>query len=171
MKKRLLGTLMTIAMLTTSLMGCSTGNTTSENSRAHGTENMKGKIEVDFWYSGGKTAVKVVQDIVDDYNKSQDKYFVKTVTQADYSETYEKLQAAIAGNVAPDVALIEKDAARGLSDKKLVEDLSDRIKKDENFNNDDYVSTFLNRQRMIKVKYMVFRHMEQPKYFIITKSI
>lgn len=43
MKKRLLGTLMTIAMLTTSLMGCSTGNTTSENSQAHGTENMKGK--------------------------------------------------------------------------------------------------------------------------------
>lgn len=39
---------MTIAMLTTSLMGCSTGNTTSENSQAHGTENMKGKIEVDF---------------------------------------------------------------------------------------------------------------------------
>ncbi len=67
--------------------------------------------------------------------------------------------------------MIEKDAARVLSDKKLVEDLSDRIKKDENFNNDDYVSTFLNRQRMIKVKYMVFRHMEQPKYFIITKSI
>ena len=58
MKKRLLGTLMTIAMLTTSLMGCSTGNTTSENSQAHGTENMKGKIEVDFWYSGGKTAVR-----------------------------------------------------------------------------------------------------------------
>ena len=51
MKKRLLGTLMTIAMLTTSLMGCSTGNTTSENSQAHGTENMKGKTEVDFWYS------------------------------------------------------------------------------------------------------------------------
>ena len=80
MKKRLLGTLMTIAMLTTSLMGCSAGNTTSDNSQAHGTENMKGKTEVDFWYSGGKTAVKVVQDIVDDYNKSQDKYFVKTVT-------------------------------------------------------------------------------------------
>ena len=152
MKKRLLGTLMTIAMLTTSLMGCSTGNTTSENSQAHGTENMKGKTEVDFWYSGGKTAVKVVQDIVDDYNKSQDKYFVKTVTQADYSETYEKLQAAIAGNVAPDVALIEKDAARGLSDKKLVEDLSDRIKKDENFNNDDYVSTFFEQAKDDKGK-------------------
>ena len=48
MKKRLLGTLMTIAMLTTSLMGCSAGNTTSDNSQAHGTENMKGKTEVDF---------------------------------------------------------------------------------------------------------------------------
>lgn len=142
MKKRLLGTLMTIAMLTTSLMGCSAGNTTSDNSQAHGTENMKGKTEVDFWYSGGKTAVKVVQDIVDDYNKSQDKYFVKTVTQADYSETYEKLQAAIAGNVAPDVVLLESDSARGLSDKNLVVDLSEKMKKDNDFNEDDYVSTF-----------------------------
>lgn len=142
MKKRLLGTLMTIAMLTTSLMGCSAGNTTSENSQAHGTENMKGKTEVDFWYSGGKTAVKVVQDIVDDYNKSQDTYFVKTVTQADYSETYEKLQAAIAGNVAPDVVLLESDSARGLSDKNLVVDLSEKMKKDNDFNEDDYVSTF-----------------------------
>lgn len=96
---------------------------------------------------------------------------MKTVTQADYSETYEKLQAAIAGNVAPDVALIEKDAARGLSDKKLVEDLSDRIKKMRILIMTIMFQLFLNRQRMIKVKYMVFRHMEQPKYFIITKSI
>lgn len=133
---------MTITMLTTSFTGCGTDNIASGINQTQKDEDMKGKTEVDFWYSGGKTAVKVVQDIVDDYNKSQDTYFVKTVTQADYSETYEKLQAAIAGNVAPDVALIEKDAARGLSDKNLVVDLSEKIKKDNDFNEDDYVSTF-----------------------------
>ena len=142
MNKKFMGILMTITMLTTSFTGCGTDNIASGIDQTQKDEDMKGKTEVDFWYSGGKTAVKVVQGIVDDYNKSQDTYFVKTVTQADYSETYEKLQAAIAGNVAPDVALIEKDAARGLSDKNLVVDLSEKMKKDNDFNEDDYVSTF-----------------------------
>lgn len=142
MNKKFMCILMTITMLTTSFTGCGTDNIASGINQTQKDEDMKGKTEVDFWYSGGKTAVKVVQGIVDDYNKSQDTYFVKTVTQADYSETYEKLQAAIAGNVAPDVALIEKDAARGLSDKNLVVDLSEKMKKDNDFNEDDYVSTF-----------------------------
>lgn len=142
MNKKFMCILMTIIMLTTSFTGCGTDNIASGINQTQKDEDMKGKTEVDFWYSGGKTAVKVVQGIVDDYNKSQDTYFVKTVTQADYSETYEKLQAAIAGNVAPDVALIEKDAARGLSDKNLVVDLSEKMKKDNDFNEDDYVSTF-----------------------------
>lgn len=142
MNKKFIGILMTTAMLTTSFTGCGTDNIASGINQTQKDEDMKGKTEVDFWYSGGKTAVKVVQDIVDDYNKSQDTYFVKTVTQADYSETYEKLQAAIAGNVAPDVVLLESDSARGLSDKNLVIDLSEKMKKDNDFNEDDYVSTF-----------------------------
>lgn len=142
MNKKFIGILMTTAMLTTCFTGCGTDNIASGINQTQKDEDMKGKTEVDFWYSGGKTAVKVVQDIVDDYNKSQDTYFVKTVTQADYSETYEKLQAAIAGNVAPDVVLLESDSARGLSDKNLVVDLSEKMKKDNDFNEDDYVSTF-----------------------------
>ena len=142
MNKKFIGILMTTAMLTTSFTGCGTDNIASGINQTQKDDDMKGKTEVDFWYSGGKTAVKVVQDIVDDYNESQDTYFVKTVTQADYSETYEKLQAAIAGNVAPDVVLLESDSARGLSDKNLVVDLSEKMKKDNDFNEDDYVSTF-----------------------------
>lgn len=152
MNKKFMGILMTITMLTTSFTGCGTDNIASGIDQTQKDEDMKGKTEVDFWYSGGKTAVKVVQGIVDDYNKSQDTYFVKTVTQADYSETYEKLQAAIAGNVAPDVALIEKDAARGLSDKNLVVDLSEKMKKDNDFNEDDYVSTFFEQVKDDKGK-------------------
>lgn len=142
MNKKFIGILMTTAMLTTSFTGCGTDNIASGINQTQKDDDMKGKTEVDFWYSGGKTAVKVVQDIVDDYNESQNTYFVKTVTQADYSETYEKLQAAIAGNVAPDVVLLESDSARGLSDKNLVVDLSEKMKKDNDFNEDDYVSTF-----------------------------
>ena len=67
------------------------------------------EIQLDLWYSGGKTAVNVFQDIVDAFNESQDKYEVKTTTQADYTETYEKLQAGIAGKKAPDMALLDTD--------------------------------------------------------------
>lgn len=76
-----------------------------------------GKIEVEFWFAGGKTAVNVWKDIIKDYNKSQDKYEIKAVTQADYGETYTKLQAAIAGNKAPDLVLLDTAPSRNL-DKK-----------------------------------------------------
>ncbi|MDY4810032.1 MAG: extracellular solute-binding protein, partial [Bulleidia sp.] len=97
---------------------------------------------VEFWYAGGKTAVGVIQDIVDKYNASQDVYEVKTVTQADYSETYQKVQAAIAGNAAPDLVLLDPSAARVLSEKSILTDLNPYTQKDETFNADDLITAF-----------------------------
>ncbi len=118
------------------LTGC--GSTSSEP-----TKNEDGLIEIDFWYSGGKTAVNVVQEIVDDFNASQSTYKINTVTQADYGETYEKLQASIAGNNQPDIALLNTDAARNLNDKGLLEDMSTMISEDEDFNEEDYLDVFM----------------------------
>lgn len=52
-----------------------------------------GKVQVRFWYSGGKTAAGVMEDIIEDFNLSQSEYTVIGVQQADYDETYTKLQA------------------------------------------------------------------------------
>ncbi|MCR4845186.1 MAG: ABC transporter substrate-binding protein [Eubacterium sp.] len=118
---------------------------TEQQSTSATKTDAEGKVEVEFWYAGGKTAVGVIQNIVDDYNASQDTYFVKTVTMGDYDETYQKLQAGIAGNVAPDVALIEVDAARNLADKNLLTDLSTYINDDADFAKDDYLSVFFDQ--------------------------
>ena len=80
---------------------------------------------------GEKQQVNVFQDIVDAFNESQDKYEVKTTTQADYTETYEKLQAGIAGKKAPDMALLDTDKSRNLSEKNLVADINEYVEKDE----------------------------------------
>lgn len=151
------------AMLATAITGCgnstlksnangatqadsaSTSSGTTKDTSSSKNSDSKDKTEINFWYSGGKTAVNVVQDIIDSYNASQDKYTVKAVTQADYDETYQKLQAAIAGNVAPDVVLLNATAARSLSDKKLVSDLSSMIKADSDFKKDNYLSVFYNQ--------------------------
>lgn len=111
MKKRLLAALLGMTMVAGLLTGC------GSNGSKEATKTADGKIQIDFWYSGGKTAVNVFQDIVDDFNASQDKYEIVTTTQADYTETYEKLQAGIAGNNAPDMALLDVDKSRNLSEK------------------------------------------------------
>ena len=94
-------------------------------------------VDVEFWYSGGKTAVGVVQEIVDSFNASQSKYHVSTVTQADYDETYQKLQAGIAGNAAPDLVLLNVEAARNLDSKSLLADLQPMIDADSEFQKDN----------------------------------
>lgn len=143
MKKRIVAAFLTMAMAVGMLTGCGTGNNGSASGAA--TTTADGKIQIDFWYSGGKTAVNVFQEIVDEFNASQDKYEIKTTTQADYTETYEKLQAGIAGNKAPDMALLDVDKSRNLSEKNLVADLSEFIDKDSDFQKDDYLSVFFDQ--------------------------
>ena len=137
MNKKLISAAMAGLLMMT---GCSGTNATSKSASQSGE-----KTTVEFWYAGGKTAVGVIQDIVDKYNESQDKYEVKTVTQADYDETYQKLQAAIAGNSAPDLVLLNPNSARTLDEKNLLADLNAYTEKDETFNKDDLISAFYNQ--------------------------
>ena len=89
MKKKIASILLMTTVASSVLSACGTNSSTNSQSSA-GSE-AGNKVEVEFWYAGGKTAVNVVQDIIDEYNASQDTYHVKAVTQADYGETYEKL--------------------------------------------------------------------------------
>ena len=123
MKKRIVSMALAGAFAVTALAGCgSTGSSAADSASAAETTQEsastdsastdsaaadtastqdaapEGTTEVEFWYAGGKTAVNVVQDIIDKYNASQSTYHVSAVTQADYDETYQKLQAGIAGS-------------------------------------------------------------------------
>ena len=112
------------------------------------------------WYSGGKTAVNVFQEIVDDFNASQDEYEVATTTQADYTETYEKLQAGIAGKNAPDMALLDTDKSRNLSEKNLVADINEFVDADDEFDKEDYVPVFYDQGVDADGKLLPFRPTE-----------
>ena len=123
MRKKLISLMLTGAFAVSALAGCGSSaggsaentkndasKTTSENaavSSENNTASTEGTTEIEFWYAGGKTAVQVVQSIIDKYNASQSAYHVSAVTQADYDETYQKLQAGIAGKAAPDVVLLD----------------------------------------------------------------
>lgn len=136
MKKKLLS--IAALGLVSSLVLSACGSSTSPAAK----KTESGKIEVEFWFAGGKTAVNVWQDIIDQYNASQDTYEVKAVTQADYDETYTKLQAAVSGNVAPDLVLLDSPSARNLDSKKLVVDLNTFMKSDDEMSEVEYLEVF-----------------------------
>ena len=46
-----------------------------------------GRVQVTLWYSGGKTAAGVMEEIIDSFNQSQNQYTVTGIQQADYDET------------------------------------------------------------------------------------
>lgn len=160
MKKKMVCMMLVSAMVAAAMTGC--GSTSSDtaafadteasadaadSSTADSTQTTAAgsPVEVEFWYSGGKTAVGVIQEIVDSFNESQSQYHVSTVTQADYDETYQKLQAGIAGNAAPDLVLLNAEAARNLDSKSLLTDLQSMIDADSEFQKENYLSVFYNQ--------------------------
>lgn len=136
--KRLISCGLIGIMAASLLAGC--GNGSGESGETATTED--GKIQIEYWYSGGKTAVDVLTNMIEEFNESQDTYEVVGTTQADYTETYEKLQAGIAGDNAPDVALIDVDKARNLSDKNLIADINPYVEADSEFDREDYLDVF-----------------------------
>ena len=154
MKKKMVCMMLVSAMVAAAMTGCGnaseatgeaeTANTTGDTAVADNSQDTASgtPVEVEFWYSGGKTAVGVIQGIVDSFNESQSQYHVSTVTQADYDETYQKLQAGIAGNAAPDLVLLNVEAARNLDSKSLLADLQSMIDADSEFQKDNYLSVF-----------------------------
>lgn len=138
--KRLISMGLVLTMVVSMAAGCGKKADSGEESAKSGETT-----EIDFWYSGGKTAVNVLQGIVDEFNESQSDYRINTVTQADYTETYEKLQAGIAGKKAPDMALLDVDKAKNLSNKNLVADISAFTESDSEFDESDYLSVFFDQ--------------------------
>ncbi|TYR78190.1 ABC transporter substrate-binding protein [Priestia megaterium] len=108
-----------------------------------GATNSNGPVEIEFWYGlGGKLGENMKQKI-DNFNKSQDEVVVKGVAQADYTETYQKLQAASASGQTPAVALLVHATANALANKQVLAPVDSFIEKDKESNVEDFVPTFL----------------------------
>lgn len=101
-----------------------------------------GRVQVTLWYSGGKTAAGVMEEIIADFNRSQEQYQVTGIQQADYDETYTKLAAAIAGKTGADTALLDADKALNLAEKGLLSGLNACIDGDEGLEPEDLIPVF-----------------------------
>lgn len=156
--KKALATVLTLAMAFT-LVACSGGGSTTQPAAAGSSaaaseaasateaqtteaEASGEKVEIEFWLAQGNNVMDLVNEEIDNFNNSQDKYHVTAIQQENYVKTFSNLQAAIAGKAAPDVVLLDTAPARQLYEKGVLVPFNAFQEADPDFNADDYYADF-----------------------------
>ncbi|GAA0182270.1 extracellular solute-binding protein [Clostridium sediminicola] len=127
--KRLVGIFLVMAMV---LTGCSKTAKNVDNAE-------DGVVEIEFWHALGGSLGDGLNEIIEEFNASQEKYKVKPVVVGSYTEIDEKLQAAYAAKNTP--ALVAGGSYDVFYNKGLVEAFEDYMP--ENYDKKDVVGGFM----------------------------
>ena len=121
------------------IVGCGKRDIINQNS------NESERIEVEFWY--GLTGVQgfVMEQFINDYNSSQEMYFVKGVSFDSYDVTARALESALIKGKGPSVVLLEDYQMIRFTEKGGLRHLDDLVKNKNGFNIEDFVPKFLNQ--------------------------
>ncbi|MEJ9281471.1 ABC transporter substrate-binding protein [Ureibacillus thermosphaericus] len=130
------------AMLTLGLVACqSNEKAKEEDTNANNSTNAP--VEIEFWYGLGSVAGETMEGIIQDFNESQDDVIVTGVQQASYSETFQKLQAAVASKTAPGVFLADLPTIHYLASNKIITSIDKYVAEDSIFDENDFLDVFI----------------------------
>ncbi|ASA25230.1 ABC transporter substrate-binding protein [Paenibacillus donghaensis] len=137
------------------------GNVTAANSPAEtsgsavaadSTATPKDPVTIEFWYGLGGKLGENMDVLIQKFNASQQEVIVKGIVQADYTETEQKLQAAIATGKVPAAVLSSNvDWAK----KGYFAPVDTLIEQQADFNRDDFVQTFLSQGQVDGKQYFL----------------
>ena len=100
-------------------------------------------LEIEFWYGLEGTSGKAVEDIVDSFNESQNRFFVRAVQQGNFTETARALHAAIISNTEPACLILSHEHSTSLYLRGGLTPLNGLISSTPDFNIDDIYPIFL----------------------------
>ena len=120
----------------------STSNATTE-SEAPAEEEAEDPDAVTFWFAASDRDAPVMQQIVDSYNASQGDFRVRMTRYEDETALYEALQAAVAMNRAPDMAVLGRDRSFAFYQKGQTMDLSTLLQGKSGFSAAAFLPVFL----------------------------
>ncbi|PAQ15605.1 ABC transporter substrate-binding protein [Bacillaceae bacterium SAOS 7] len=118
-----------IALLTLFVISaCS--NTSKEADNESNEKEINEKTKVLFWHSVGGGQQPVLEEIVENYNKSQDKYEVVAVSQGSYDDTLLKFRNSGPSNDSPAIVHVNETSSKFMIDSGKTIPINDWIKKD-----------------------------------------
>lgn len=99
----------------------------------------EGPVKIVYWRSLTGVAGEAQEDLVARFNASQDKVIVESQFQGTYAEILQKLLAALAAGDVPDLVLLDSPFVVLFAKDGVLVELDQFIKKDKNFDLDDYI--------------------------------
>ena len=133
MKKRRILPLMLVGMM--ALTACSSN---AEESTTTPKSDADKKIELTYWYAWGDKIGENNENLVKQFNESQDKIHVTAEFQGTYDELHAKTQAAVAAKNPPEVTMNEISSIQTFAEAGMTQDLSALAEGDKEINMDDF---------------------------------
>ena len=163
MKKKVLSMLMGVSILAAALAGCGKAPASTENSApapaatdsaqaaetpeaaesAAGTQASGEKKTVQFWHCMSGTNGDLINQMVSDFNSSQNEVEVVATFQGSYAEAAAKAEQAIFAGNAPDILQVAQDNVGRLAVNGAFADLLPHMQKD-GMDDKDFVDAFVN---------------------------
>lgn len=136
MKKLSLFLIMALALMV--MAACGNGEDSEPSASADTGGNADGKIELTYWYAWGDKIGENNQNLVKQFNESQDEIHVTAEFQGSYDELHAKTQAAFAAGNAPEVTQNEIASMGVFAKSGMTQDLTSFIEGDEEIEMDDF---------------------------------
>lgn len=161
MKKKMLSILIGVSVLAATLAGCGqkpastesapvapaaeTPAASAESAPAETVQQTSGggKTTVQFWHCMSGTNGDLINQMVSDFNSSQDEVEVVATFQGSYAEAAAKAEQAIFAGNAPDILQVAQDNVGRLAVNGAFADLLPFMQKD-GFDDKDFVDAFVN---------------------------
>lgn len=126
-----------IIVLVMNLTGCGTYDDTYLNREEYA------PIEIEFWYGLSGNQESVMEQMIEEFNNSQERVHVRGITQANYNETSHAFRQAIADRNPPEVVLLEDQDMHKFVGINQLSTIDDLILDEIEFNSEDIVIPFM----------------------------
>ncbi|TWT25405.1 ABC transporter substrate-binding protein [Planomicrobium sp. CPCC 101110] len=136
MKKLSFLVVMAIALMV--LAACSSSGESKGNEAAPSAGAEGEKVELTYWYAWGDKIGENNENLVKQFNESQDKIHVTAEFQGTYDELHAKTQAAFAAGNAPEVTQNEIASIGIFAKSGMTQDLTALAENDPDINMDDF---------------------------------
>lgn len=128
-------------------------------------EEKEGPIEITFWHALGGNNGAIIEDMINEFNSSQNEVFVKHEFQGAYSDTELKFMAAIASESEPDVVMLEISRIPGFAYSGALQPLDEYAAGPDSIDLEDFSEGLLSESRIDGKLYSLPQARSMPVFY------
>ena len=89
-----------------------------------------GKIVVNFWHSMGGHNLGILEELINQYNSSQDEVTIKPIYQGSYREGFSKINSVLGTEEVPALMQLNEESTKPMIDMGYIKPMQEFIERD-----------------------------------------